>query len=123
VIAAACAALVLAVHPAAQAHRLPNQWCPKRSRYCLDVQKQNGHRFLSMFRDGKGPLRFHLCITAPDGSRACRHFRIYEGLGSYSNGWVWREHFPDKGPGPYRVAWHTLEGERIGPVLGFMSRQ
>jgi hypothetical protein len=121
VVVGVAAALVLTIPPVARAHHLPNEWCPQDARYCINAKMRSEGRTFWIFRDGDGVRRYRLCVVAPDGSRACRRFRLVEGLDAYSSSVVWREHFPNRGPGAYRVTWRKLDGTRIGRTLGFHS--
>jgi hypothetical protein len=63
--------------------------------------------------------RYTLCVTAPDASRVCKHFRLRaRERGLFGSGVRWRRHYPDKGRGLYRVRWKT-GGDRLGPRLSF----
>jgi hypothetical protein len=63
--------------------------------------------------------RYRLCVTAPDGSRTCRRFRLRRISGDLHSSRVrWRRHFPHEGPGVYRVRWQQ-SGANLGPRLRF----
>lgn len=63
--------------------------------------------------------RYRLCVTAPDGSRTCRRFRLRRISGDLHGSRVrWRRHFPHEGPGLYRVRWQQ-SGGNLGPRLRF----
>lgn len=121
VVTAAAASLLVVSQPAAQAHHRPHEWCPTPdvSRYCINIRRSQGKRSFWIFRDGGRARRYRLCVTAPDHSRTCKTFRLAEGLGTYSDLVVWREHFPLQGSGAYTVVWKKLNGQRIGRKLGF----
>jgi hypothetical protein len=63
--------------------------------------------------------RYRLCVTAPDGSRTCKRFRLRRISGDLHGSRVgWRRHFPHEGPGVYRVRWQQ-SGGNLGPRLRF----
>jgi len=74
--------------------------------------------------------RYDICVRAPDGSRACKRFKAFVEEGGLTALRVrWSRHFPDRGPGVYRVRWlppelmgsgySVHELRRSLPVLGF----
>ena len=95
-----------------------DSYCSPTGDYCTSVKKQGGERFL---RIGTFSFtgRYRLCVTPPEGGRTCRGFTLKaEEAGIYGSRVRWGAHFPDGGPGLYRVAWRKF-GNRLGPRLGF----
>lgn len=125
---AASATLLVATQPSpADAHHRPNEWCPhptdSNSRWCLNAKRSSdGTRELYIFRDGGKQMSYRVCVTAPDDTKVCRRFRLVEAMGVAYDDVVWREHFPNKGRGAYKVVWRKLNGNRIGVPLGFHVR-
>jgi hypothetical protein len=62
--------------------------------------------------------RFDLCVKAPDDSRKCKEFRMKKNGAVWSRSVRWSNHYPNKGPGAYTVAW-KVDGRRVGRRLGF----
>lgn len=123
-VTAISASLLAAGQPPAQAHHRPHEWCPppEESRYCIKIQRSQGRRIFHVFRDGGRARRYRLCVTPPVGARTCKNFRYVTAMGVFTDRVVWRDHFPNKGSGPYTVVWRNLKGNRIGVPLGFHVR-
>ncbi len=65
---------------------------------------------------------YRLCVTAPDGSRECRRFRIRRrSNGTFGSVIRWSRHFPNEGPGTYRARWRRA-GDPLGPRISFKRR-
>jgi len=122
VVAAFAAALLVVTVSPTQAHHRRNIYCDQDPDLCLNARKVDAGRRFWIFRDGGSWRRYRLCVTAPDRSRTCHRFGMEEGLDFYTDSVMWREHFPHKGAGAYVVAWKRLNGDRIGPRLGFHVR-
>jgi hypothetical protein len=87
---------------------------------CIDVEPRERDFKLRISHVAGGP--YALCLTAPDDARVCRRFRLRrtsERFSLFSSVVRWHRHFPDKGPGIYRVRWWR-GGEPFGPPLGFV---
>ena len=66
--------------------------------------------------------RYRLCVTAPDGERACKRFRVRElSNGLWEGNVRWARHFPNRGHGRYRVRWFA-QGRALGPAVAFRRR-
>ncbi len=73
---------------------------------CVAAERRGGELVLSIGTSPAGPSRYRLCVTAPDGSRTCRRFRL-RGEGEIVGSSIrWERHFPDRGPGRYRARWN-----------------
>jgi Pentapeptide repeats (8 copies) len=87
---------------------------------CIGVEPRERDFRLRISDVAGGP--YALCLTAPDDARICRRFRLRrtsERFSLFSSAVRWHRHFPDKGPGVYRVRWWR-GGEPFGPPLGFV---
>lgn len=62
--------------------------------------------------------RYRLCVRPPRGSPTCKTFPIRRSGQAYGSAVRWRAHFPNRGPGRYRVTWR-LGTTRLGPTLAF----
>jgi len=103
----------------ALANHAPEAYCSASGDVCASVTKVNGVRKLRITTAANYFDRYTLCVTAPDGSRECKRFRMRPSAGgTYSGSVEWRRQFPRKGPGPYTVRWRALGGT-ITPNLGF----
>lgn len=111
-LAAACA---LAAAPAADAR---SSYCSPTGDYCYGVQQRDGVWRISLHTFSfRGRVR--TCVTAPDGSRACRRFRVREQRGGiYGFRVRWSRWFPNRGLGRYRVTF-AVGGSKIGPGVSF----
>ena len=116
------AVLVVTLAPRADAHHLPNRWCSDSGDICLGTRRVDGVRTLRLLMNDPYFDRFRLCVQDPDGERVCKRFTVGDAGGElFGADIAWREHFPDKGQGPYTVTWRMLDGTRIGRRLGFHS--
>ena len=110
-------ALLVAV-PSAASAAPRSSYCSPTGDYCTSVKKEGGAPYLRL---GTFSFtgRYRLCVTPPTGGRTCKRFRLREEeAGIYGSRVRWGAHFPDEGPGLYRVAWRKF-GNRLGPRLGF----
>ena len=65
--------------------------------------------------------RYRLCVTAPDGKRDCRRFRLHRiEHGMYDSKIRWARHFPNRGPGRYHARWRYAGGT-LGPRVSFLE--
>ena len=65
--------------------------------------------------------RYRLCVTAPDGTRDCRRFRLHRiEHGMYDSKIRWARHFPRRGPGRYHARWRYAGGV-LGPRVSFLE--
>jgi hypothetical protein len=63
--------------------------------------------------------RVRICVRAPKGGPVCRSFRLVKSrAGTYAVNIRWRRHYPDRGPGTYRVSFF-LGTQQLGPTLSF----
>ncbi len=119
VLAAASVALALAMLPSAAGAR--SSYCSPTGDYCTSVHRTGGDVLLRIATFSfRGTYR--LCVRAPDGSATCKRFRLLRGrAGIYSSSKGWSRHFPNRGPGVYRVRWQKF-GKDLGPRLSFRRR-
>ena len=92
-------------------------YCSPTGDYCIAVKRPSGRIVLRIgtfsFR------RYTLCVTDPAGVRTCKPFGLKRTrAGLYESKVHWRAHFPDRGPGLYRVRWR-VSGANIGRILRF----
>ncbi len=118
-IVAALVTSVTVIPSTAQGGHAPNSYCSGSGDVCASVRKVDGRRLLKIGTAAEYFQSYRVCVTAPDGSRACRNgtMRDGDGDGTFVGTMNWRKKFPNKGPGAYSVRW-TAEGFR-SPRLGF----
>jgi hypothetical protein len=96
----------------------PSAFCSRSGDLCYGIRRQGADAILrldSFVNFG----RYNVCVTAPDGSRACKRFRLRRGTRDLFRSRVrWSIHYPDRGAGVYRVRWRT-GGRNLGPRLSF----
>jgi hypothetical protein len=107
---------------AAQAHHRPTAYCSPSGDVCQSTQKVDGARVLRITLAAKYFRRYELCVTNPDDERTCEEFRITKRGSAFGSSVRSKRHFPRSGPGAYDVRWRTLDGQRIGHLLGFHIR-
>jgi hypothetical protein len=120
-VAGLSAALVLALHPSAQAHHRPKRYCSSSGDICQSVTRINGVRKLRIRTAARYFRWFHLCVRDPDGFRVCAPFKLKKRAdGTFGRSVRWRKHFGYDGPGAYTVSWRFIRsGDLIGRRLGF----
>jgi hypothetical protein len=99
----------------------PRSYCSPSGDLCYGIRGSSNNPVLRIdsFVDFG---RYQLCVTAPDGSRVCRLFRLREGDPDlFTSAVRWGRHYPARGGGIYRVRWKT-GGEPLGPRLSFRRR-
>ena len=96
-----------------------SRYCASSGDFCTGIFVKHGVRTLDL-GTFSAASRYRLCVRPPDASATCKRFRLIlqAQTGSYTSSVRWRRHFPDDGPGVYRVEWR-LNGRRLGPVLSF----
>jgi len=96
----------------------PSFFCSLSRPFCYGIRRQGADAILRLDSD-VNLGRYNLCVTAPDGSRACKRFHTRRGTGGLFRSRVrWSAHYPDKGAGVYRVRWRK-DGRALGPRLSF----
>jgi hypothetical protein len=96
----------------------PSFFCSLSRPFCYGIRRQGADAILRLDSD-VNLGRYNLCVTAPDGSRACKRFHTRRGTGGLFRSRVrWSDHYPDKGAGVYRVRWRK-DGRALGPRLSF----
>jgi hypothetical protein len=99
----------------------PRAYCSPSGDLCYGIRGQRNNPVLRIdsFFDFR---RYTLCVTAPDGSRRCKRFRLREReRGLFGSAVRWRRHYPNEGLGVYLVRWRT-GGNPLGPRLAFERR-
>lgn len=94
-------------------------YCAPSGDFCTSVSKVDGVRIIGM-RTFSLRGRIRVCIGAEWGFD-CKPFRLRQTSPESQVRSVrvrWRRHFPDQGPGLYRVSFDQ-HGERVGPTLSF----
>jgi hypothetical protein len=97
-------------------------YCSPSGDYCTSVARVHGAVLLRLgtfsFRG-----RVRVCVADPFASRVCRRFllRRVSGRTLYEVKVRWHQHYPNRGPGNYRVTFRAA-GTRLGPVLTFRLR-
>jgi hypothetical protein len=110
---AAAAALVVASSASAL-----SGYCSPTGDYCTSAARQGGAVFLQLRTFSfRGKVR--ICVTNPASRRVCHSFALRPKRGGVYEAKVrWYRHYPNAGPGRYRVAFFTGR-TRLGPVLDF----
>ncbi|HEU0025299.1 MAG TPA: hypothetical protein VFQ12_11740 [Thermoleophilaceae bacterium] len=93
---------------------------------CWSIRRERGEailRLATFAQDGDfTPLRlwdfggrYDLCVRTPHGWRRCQRLSLKRGPeGLLSSRVRWSRHFPNGGPGVYRVEWLPPDFERSG---------
>jgi hypothetical protein len=93
-------------------------YCAPTGDFCTSVAKVKGVRTFRLTSFAfNGAVK--ICVRDPKGGRVCRSFRLSKMGPAYGMAIRWRRHYPNRGPGTYRVAF-TLGSARLGPVLAFV---
>lgn len=96
-------------------------YCSPTGDYCISSTRQAGAVFLQL-RTFSFRGRVRICVTNPAARRVCRTFPLRSRpAGVYEVKIRWHRHFPNGGPGTYRVRFFTGR-TRLGPVLDFRVR-
>jgi hypothetical protein len=94
-------------------------YCAPTGDFCTSAAKVNGVRLLRV-TSFAFTGRVRICVRARKGGPVCRSFRLVKsGAGTYAVNIRWRRHYPDRGPGTYRVSFF-LRTQQLGPVLSFV---
>jgi hypothetical protein len=110
--------LALGALAAASPAAAQSAFCSPTGDFCTAVVRQQDD---AIFRIGTFAHRgrYRLCVTAPDGSRVCKRFRLRRDTGGlFASRVRWSRHYPEKGRGIYRVRWRQFGGN-LGPRLSF----
>jgi hypothetical protein len=95
-----------------------SSYCSPSGDFCTEIVRQGDDAILRIGTFAHRG-RYGLCVTAPDGSRVCKRFRLRDtGDGLYASRVRWSRHYPDEGNGVYRVRWRQFGGN-LGPRLSF----
>ncbi len=120
----ASTALLMSVHPPAQAHHRPSAYCSESGDVCQNVRKVEGVRKLTIVLSSKFFKRYVLCLDKPGPVSVCETFRIKAwDDGTFGSSINFRRRFGG-GEGRYTVSWYRVpkQGpptEQIGKTLGF----
>jgi len=113
------AAVVLAAAALAPAAAAKVTYCSPTGDYCTSAAKVKGVRYLRI-TSFAFTGRVRICVRARKGGPVCHSFRLTKsGSGTYAIAIRWRRHYPDRGPGTYRVTFF-LGAQQLGPVLSFV---
>jgi hypothetical protein len=111
-------AVVAAAAALAPAAAAKVSYCSPSGDYCTSVAKLKGIRFFRITSFAFNG-RVRICVRDPKGGRVCHSFRLNKQGPAYGLSIRWRRHYPDRGPGAYRVSFF-LGSTRLGPVLAFV---
>jgi len=113
--AALVASLVLAPSAAAR-----STYCSPTGDYCTSTTRVGGAVMLRLSTFAfSGSVR--ICVTDPKARRVCRTFLLRKRGAMWQVSVRWHRHFPNGGPGLYRVRFFT-QSTQLGPVLDFRLR-
>jgi hypothetical protein len=106
----------VAATPAAQAR---SRYCSTTGDLCFGAFGHGAKVQLRLTLIARFFTRYQLCVTAPDGTRECRRFRLQRvAHGLYDSRVRWARRFPVLGPGTYHARWRHA-GRAIGPRVAF----
>jgi hypothetical protein len=63
-----------------------------------------------------------ICVRDPTNLRVCHAFRLVKSGPLYQVKVRWKDHYPNRGPGTYRVSF-WLGSTSLGPTLTFTLRR
>jgi hypothetical protein len=108
---------LVTVRPSAAAAR--STYCSPSGDLCYAARGKGVHVRLRITLIADFFRRYRLCVTAPDGTRRCKRFRLHRiEHGMFDSTIRWARHFPFRGPGSYRARWRHA-GVALGPVVDF----
>ena len=114
-LAAALAAVTVGAMPARA--EAGTSYCSPTGDYCHGVRTGGGVVRI-MFDTLAFRGRVEVCVTDPSRERVCKRFRLRERDGMYGFTVRWSRHFPNAGPGRYRVRFRR-GGVPLGPADTF----
>jgi hypothetical protein len=86
---------------------------------CFGAQGKGVHVKLRITLIADFFRRYRLCVTAPDGTKRCKRFRLHPiEHGMFDSTIRWAKHFPFQVPGTYRARWRHA-GVALGPPVDF----
>ena len=98
---------------------LPARWCSPSGDVCFGRLRGKGPVRLGLTLAARYFRHYSLCITAPQGSTACKRFRVRRaGQGTWGSVVRFATRFPNRGKGLYTAAWSSRSGP-LGPAIGF----
>ncbi len=111
-----CVALLAVVVTTADARP---SYCSRTGDLCYGARGKGATVRLRITLAAHFFTRYRLCVTAPDGTRACHGFRVRAAPhGLFESTVRWSAHFPSAGPGTYRARWRS-GGNALGPPVSF----
>jgi hypothetical protein len=110
--AVALSALVLAAPAVAK-----ETYCSPSGDFCTSVAKLKGVRYLRLSTFSFAG-RVQICVKAPVGTAVCHRFRLTRSGSLYRVKLIWKRHYPNRGPGTYRVTFMWMK-TLLGPPLTF----
>ena len=95
------------------------RWCSPSGDVCFGRLRGKGPVRLGLTLAARYFRHYSLCVTAPDGTTACKRFRVHR-TGREAWGSIVRlaTRFPNRGKGLYTAAWSSRAGP-LGPAIGF----
>ena len=115
-------AAVLLIPMSARANHAPKSFCSESGDVCEEVRKKPDDFRFRLSLGAKYFNRYNLCVTAPDGNRECKRFKVRQmNNGIYGGNVSWVKNYTPAGTGAYTVVWKQ-NGSRLGDKLGFHVR-
>lgn len=93
-------------------------YCSASGDLCFGIRGRGVTVVLTITTVERYFARYRLCVRPPRGATTCKSFPIRRSGRTYGSTVRWRAHFPNRGPGRYRVTWR-LGANRLGPTLAF----
>jgi hypothetical protein len=92
-------------------------YCSPTGDFCTSVARLKGVRYLRLSTFSfRGLIK--ICVQDPSAARVCHSFRLRKAGPLYQVKVLWKQHYPKRGAGVYRVTFF-YESTRVGPVLRF----
>jgi hypothetical protein len=114
--AAVVAALAVPASASAQ-----SSYCSPTGDFCTSAARVKHVRYLRLSTFSfRGQVR--ICVRDPRNLRTCHGYPLRKDGPLYTVAVKWKGHFPNAGPGLYRVVFF-LGTTRLGPILTFTLRR
>jgi hypothetical protein len=92
-------------------------YCSPTGDFCTSAARINGVRYLRLSTFSfRGLVK--VCVRDPSAARICHSFRLRKVGPVYQVKVLWKQHYPNRGAGVYRVTFF-YGPTRVGPVLRF----
>ena len=105
--------------PSRPPRALPARWCSPSGDVCFGRLRGKGPVRLGLTLAARYFRHYSLCVTAPQGSTACKRFRVHRaGRGTWGSVVRLATRFPNRGRGLYTAVWSIRSGP-LGPAIGF----